>query len=218
MKRMKRILAILTVLAMVVTSVPNTFWVTAYADTDSGSTDTRVTDNITLDGWKQYFGEDDKNFNTRYSGHVWTDKSVTTDASVFNYATELADSGDKITINSEDTNNFLVSLSAMASSKAVSGETTAPTDTMIILDLSSSMYGGYDKDPSTVRTMLNAVNDSIAKLQALNEFNRVGVTIYYGDDDAYSNSDDSFSKVLLPLDRYTHISNKFLTATVSSGK
>jgi len=210
-----RILAYVLALMMVFTMTPLAGLGNSYAA--SGGADTRIADNTTLDGWQQYFGSDDKVFNTRYAGHVWTDKSVTTDDSAFGYAKELADNSGHITI-SDDENNFLVSLSAMAASKAVTGEATVPTDTMIILDLSSSMYSGSTKDPSTVRTMLDAVNDSISKLQALNELNRVGVTIYYGDDDAYTNSDDGFSKVLLPLDRYAHSSNKFLTATVSSGK
>ncbi len=215
MKRMKRILAILTVLAMVVTSVPNNFWATAYADADSP--DTRVADNTTLNSWQQYFGTDDDSFTTQYSGHVWTDKSVTVNAGEFGYATELADRGDKITINSEDENNFLVSLSAMASSKSVTGQDNKPTDTMIVLDLSSSMYNGSNRTTAAVKAMIDSVNNTIAQLQKLNVNNRVGVTIYYGGVDRNQSTAPSY-KLLLPLDRYVHSSDKYLRYTTSSGK
>ncbi len=217
MKSMKRILAILTVLAMVVTSVPNAFWTTAHAATDSGSTGTQIADDTTLDNWKMYFGNDDNNFNTQYAGHVWTDKSVTTDASKFDYATELADSNNKIAMN-DDQNNFLVSLSAMASSKSITGQDNKPTDTMIVLDMSSSMYvSSSERDPGPVTEMIKSVNSTIKQLQELNVNNRVGVTIYYGGPDLNQATKDSY-QVWLPLDRYKHKDNKFLVAETSGGK
>ncbi len=213
MKRAKRILAILTVLAMVVTSAPGVFFADAYA---AGDNDKRVADNTTLDGWKEYFGDDDNNFNTQYSGHVWTDKSVTTSADAFGYAKELADNKNTITINENDQNNFLVSLSAMASSKSIIGQDNKPTDTMIVLDLSSSMYGS-DKNPATVEAMVDSVNTTIKNLQALNVNNRVGVTIYYGGPDL-NQAPATCYQLWLPLDRYKHSNHKYLTVSKSNNK
>lgn len=210
----------LAVLALVVTSVPNMFWTTAHAANKSGDagTDTRVADGTTLDGWKEYFGESDSKFTTQYAGHVWTDKSVTTDATKFSYATELADSGDKIAFNGDDQNNFLVALSAMASSKSITGQDNKPTDTMIVLDMSSSMYkNSTDRIPGPVTQMIESVNETIKKLQELNVNNRVGVTVYYGGPDLNQAPKDSY-QVWLPLDRYKHAKNQFLVAKTSSGK
>ncbi len=217
MNRIKRMITMLVVLAMVVTSVPNMFWTAAKAANISGAAiDTRIADDTTLDGWKQYFGEDDNNFNTRHAGHVWTDKSVTTDASKFGYATELSDGSSKIALN-DDQNNFLVSLSAMASSKSVTGRNNKPTDTMIVLDMSSSMYNGSASDSKLVTEMIHSVNATIKQLQELNVNNRVGVTIYYGGPDLNQATKDSY-QVWLPLDRYKQEDNKFLAATISGGK
>jgi len=186
---------------------------TGTAIAEENTADTRIADPTTLDSWQDYFGDSDTDFTTRYAGHVWTDKSVMTDATALQYATELHGS-EKIRMNPDDKNNFLVALSAMSASEAITGESNQPTDTMLILDISSSMYPS--RDPSTVSTMVDAVNKTIRNLQALNEHNRVGVTIYYGDETAYKNSDSGFSKILLPLDRYKPVDGEFITITKSS--
>lgn len=170
----------------------------------SAAASDRVADPSTMDGWKEIFLPD--TLNTENAGKVWTDKSVFTDAAAF----------DGTGITQDDPNSFLVAMSAMASNMSVTGLSNTPTDTMMILDLSSSMYGGYDRDPSTVRTMLSAVNDSIEKLQNLNRNNRVGVVIYYGGKDR-NQSDATNSMVLLPLDRYTGTTT-YLKADVSGGR
>jgi len=223
MNRMKRIVTMLVALAMMVTSVSGVFSVTASAAPVSGGAenravaDTRITDATTLDGWEDYFGESDSNFSTRYSGHVWTDKSVTTDASEFGYATELSDSSNVIALN-EDQNNFLVSLSAMAASKSITGWDNKPTDTMIVLDMSSSMYkNSTDRVPGPVQKMISSVNKTIKQLQELNVNNRVGVTVYYGGPDLNQAGKNSY-QLWLPLGRYTHPNDKFLVANVSGGK
>ncbi len=223
MNGMKRIVTMLVALAMIVTSVSSVFCITAAAAPLSdgaesrAAVDTRITDDTTLDGWEQYFGDSDNSFNTRYTGHVWTDKSVTTDASKFAYATELADGSSKIALN-DDQNNFLVALSAMAASKSVTGMDNKPTDTMIVLDMSSSMYkDSTDRIPDTVVKMIDSVNKTIKQLQELNVNNRVGVTIYYGGPDLNQAPSNSY-QLWLPLDRYKHKSDKFLVAKVSGNK
>ena len=193
----KRLLSLILCLAMVLSLLPMT---TYAADTASN----RVADPSTMDSWKDLFLQNP--LNTNNAGAVWTDKSVFTDASAF--------AGSGITRDSD--NSFLVALSAMGANMSVTGLSNMPTDTMMILDLSSSMYNGFSRNPATVQTMLQAVNDSINRLQNLNPLNRVGVVIYYG----YINrlqSDASHSMVLLPLDRYSGNTN-YLKANVSGGK
>ncbi|MBR6577515.1 MAG: hypothetical protein IKK74_01080, partial [Clostridia bacterium] len=160
--------------------------------------ETKTADPSTMNDWVKYFNDS----TTEYAGGVWTDKSVFTDASAF--------TANGISMKAQE--DFLVALSTMASNKTVTGQASAPTDTMIVLDLSSSMYSEASGYASTVETMLNTVNDMIVKLQGLNEHNRVGVTIYFGHTtlgDAPANS----YQLWLPLDRYTHSSNTFLKVT-----
>lgn len=164
----------------------------------------KTADPSTMDGWKDLYLS--QPLNTENAGKVWTDKSVFTDASAFQ-GTGITQSGD---------NSFLVALSAMASNMTVTGISNVPTDTMMILDLSSSMYSGSSRDPSVVKLMLSSVNDTIDKLQKLNEHNRVGVVIYYGGQDR-NQSDASNSMVLLPLDRYSGTTT-YLKANVSSNR
>ncbi len=116
----------------------------------------------------------------------------------------------------KEENGFLVALSAMGSNMSVTGMSNIPTDTMMILDLSSSMYGGSKRTPDAVKTMVNSVNQTINDLQAINEHNRVGVVIYFGGPDR-NQSKSTTSLVLLPLDRYSGTTT-FLKTNVSSGK
>lgn len=165
-------------------------------------TDTRVSDPSTMNDWTMLYGE--QVLSTEFAGGVWTDKSVFTSVDAFeNTGIVWEASG----------NNFLVALSAIASTESVTGLASVPTDTMMVLDISSSMYP--QRNPATIQTMLNAVNESIANLQQLNENNRVGVVIYYGGQDR-NQSDASNSMVLLPLDRYTNANETFLVANVSN--
>ena len=184
---MKKTTAWLLAITMLLVSCP---LLTVPAAADDGYA--RVADPSTMDDWKTMFGEDV--LSTEYAGSVWTDKSVFTDASAFeNTGIALSDGGD----------NFLVALSAIASNTSVKGLTNIPTDVMLVLDLSSSMYRGKERDPSVVQTMLQSVNHVMEELFALNEYNRVGVTVYYGGGD-YLPSSAECARVLLPLNRYTY--------------
>ncbi|MBE6648568.1 MAG: hypothetical protein E7614_03500 [Ruminococcaceae bacterium] len=193
----KRALSFILVLCMLV-SVPQIVKQSALAESEY----TKIADDSTKDLWKTYFGSDV--LNTENAGSVWTDKSV------FTSADEFKDYG----ISLNDENGFLVALSVIASNKSVSGLSNVPTDTMIVLDLSSSMYPS--RDPATVNTMVDAVNNTITSLQSLNIHNRVGVSVYFGGSTLWESKADS-SKVLLPLDRYSHSENYFLKTTVSGG-
>ena len=195
----KRIISILICLALLMSYLP-----AMMAQAEQAQTDNRVADPSTMDGWKQFFLPDQ--LNTNNAGGVWTDKSVFTDASAF--------AGTGITQKGQD--SFLVALSAMGSNMTVTGVSNTPTDTMIILDLSSSMYNGSNRNPATIQTMLTSVNQSIDKLQKLNANNRVGVVVYFGGVDR-NQSDATNSMVLLPLDRYSGTTT-FLKANVSGGR
>ncbi len=163
-----------------------------------------VADPSTMEDWKEVFLA--QPISTENAGKVWTDKSVFTDASAF------AGTG----MTRKDPDSLLVALSAMGSNMSITGLSSTPTDTMMILDLSSSMYDGFDRNPATVQTMLTAVNQSIDQLQQLNRHNRVGVVIYYGGPNRNQSTADN-SMVLLPLDRYTG-SSTYLKANVSGGR
>ena len=197
-KGFKRVVSILLCLMLLANYLP------AGVLAEPSVEDSRVADPSTMDSWRQIFLPDP--LNTENAGSVWTDKSVFTDGSAF------AGTG----INRDDSNSFLVALSAMGSNMTVTGIANVPTDTVMILDLSSSMYNGSNRNPTTVQTMLTSVNQSIQKLQDLNPNNRVGVVVYYGGVDR-NQSDASNSMVLLPLDRYSG-TDTYLKANLKSGK
>ncbi len=196
-----RITSVLLTIAILLSIIPITIMTTSAASANGR----RVADPSTMDGWKQFFpitGD----ISTENAGGVWMDKSVFTDASAF------VASG----ITQKDPNGFLVALSTIASNMSVTGVANVPTDTIIVLDLSSSMYSGSQRNPDQVQIMLDSVNQSIDKLQNLNVNNRVGVVVYYGGQNRIQ-SDSSNSMVLLPLDRYQK-TDEYLTANVKSGK
>ncbi len=196
-----RLLSLLLCMALLASLLPAAMLFAGAASPE----DTRLADPSTMDGWKRFFLPDSREITTENAGGVWTDKSVFTDATAF--------SGTGITM--DETDSFLVALSAMGSNMSVSGLSNMPTDTMMILDLSSSMYNGFSRDPATVQTMLDSVNSSIVKLQELNIHNRVGVVVYYGGPDR-NQSNSTNSKVMLPLGRYSG-TTAYLKANVSGG-
>ncbi len=164
-----------------------------------------LTDNPTHNGWIDYFGVHDNSYSTEFAGGVWMDKSVFTEYTSTKGAHITAKNG-----------NMLGVLSAIGSSQAVTGRIYSPTDVMLILDMSSSMYSGSTKSPTTVQAMVNAVNNSIATLLSLNEFNRVGVTVYYGGATVTTQSNAGHGYVLMPLDRYTASNGTYITANINS--
>ncbi len=159
--------------------------------------DTRVTDPATMTDWQRWFGA--SVLNTENAGGVWGDKSVFTGVDAFNAALEdgVADYDIEMTENGQ---NFLVALSAIAANKSIVGYSALPTDTMLVLDLSNSMSN------TAMTNMIGAANAAMTKLLALNLHNRVGVVVYSGDSNGNGNSAshlDRSATVLLPIDRYT---------------
>ncbi len=182
------------------------------------NTDRQKSDPVTVNDWKYYLPSDKGDFDTEYAGGIINDKSVTT--TVVTYKNEDGVTG-TITANEDE---FLVGLSTMGSTQTVSGVKSAPTDVMFILDMSSSMYGGgstsaAERHTRNVQPMVDALNKTIANLNYLNEYNRIGVVIYYGYSNVITQSDNTHSFVLMPLDRYTAgSSGTFLTVDTTGSK
>ncbi len=177
----KRIVSLIMVAVMLFSLFPaSAFAVVADPAQLSGN---MVADPDTLDGWKDYFGlRTDANgnsfYSTEYAGAVWSDKSVLTQVPGAFPAS--------VTLGKD---NFLVALSALASNSEIVGYSSIPTDTILVLDMSSSMNNANAIDDLAV-----AANNAIKALYAENRNNRVGIVQYSGDDD---------TNVLMPLDRYT---------------
>lgn len=161
-----------------------------------GGNITRVSDPATVNDWTAFFDPNAKD--TTWVGGVWSDKSVFTSVKEYTDATDEADDDINLTLSE---NNFLVSLSTIASSKSVEGYSTLPTDTILVLDLSGSMNVNQGTDPYV--TMVSAANDAIDKLLNLNANNRVGVIDYSGNGNVNDPAYASSANVILPLGRYT---------------
>lgn len=156
---------------------------TARAEEATGPIISKVADPATVNAWKNHFSMTD----TGNAGGIWTDKSVFTDTAAYIAATdEVENAAAEAGLAMRDPNNFLVALSAIASSKSIKGYSNIPTDTILVLDVSGSMANSDSDDD-----MVNAANMAIDTLLKLNEHNRVGVVLY-------SNS----SVTMLPLERY----------------
>ncbi len=153
------------------------------------TTPTLTHDAVTVDNWEDLFPSN----STKNAGGVWTDKSVVSGAD---------DTLDAIRGQKADAGEFLVGLSAVGSALDLHEGSSTPTDTVFVLDSSSSMDG-------SPRTELNtAVNAAIDKLMSLNPLNRVAVVYYSGS-----------ATTLLELGHYTQTSssypanNKYITVT-----
>jgi len=188
----KRLLALLLCVAMIAVYLPSMAMNVSAADEIN-----KVADPSTMNDWENFFGPN--KLSTEFAGGVWTDKSVFTDASAFSGVTM------------DDANSFLVAMSAIAASKKVEGQSSSPTDTMLVLDLSNSM-----DTIGAIPDMVDAANASIAKLLGMNSYNRVGVVLYSGNSQQGNASSDT-ATVILPLARYkANSSGKYLDYTGST--
>ena len=192
----KRILSFVLASALIVSLIQGRpFAQTVSAAT--GSTLERVADQESIDYWKGYFSNGDYDSNvwsskisTQNAGAIWTDKSVfvpNSTITIDGVNVPIADTGD----------NFLISMSVMASNKTVRGYEYIPTSTMLVLDVSASMGNGYNGN-SSWDEMVEAANKAIDTLLNLNKNNHVGVVLYSGNTQEGS-SNLSHSTLLLPL-------------------
>ena len=182
-KLTKKIVSIFLSVVLLMSCLPISVWAAPVA-TNSSS----VADPKTLNGWETWFPEG----SSRAAGSIFLDKSVYTASEALSddYFRDI-----RTSLSFENDNfgneNFLVALSALGSNSEVLGYSHNPTDTILVLDASTSMGTG-EEATSSIDDMVYGANEAIKRLISLNNYNRVGVVIYNGT-----------SSVLLPLDRYT---------------
>lgn len=176
----RRLLALILSLSLLVGLMP----VAAMAVGEGAGTDSTVADTSTLTSWESVFGKNGA-LSTKDIGRIWTDKTVSTDN-----VTLSGDIGPDVTIDKEMDADFLVGLSALGSAAKITGETSIPTDTMIVLDVSPKMQTSVD-------AMLTAANAALKSLLESNPNNRVGVVTY-----------DNTAAVILPLGTYLNYSGE----------
>ncbi len=194
----KRFLSVFLCIALMVTYFP----LSATAVSASDDRISRLSDPSTMDSWRDFFLPDGK-ISTENAGGVWMDKSVFTDNS------EFADTG----ITMDNSNAFLVALSAMATNMTVTGMSHVPTDTMLVLDVSGSMGSG---DNDVAEDLVEAANTSIFSLFSTNSLSRVGVVLYSGPTTQGGAASADDAVLLLPLGRYkTGADGKYLVYTES---
>lgn len=191
MPKYKKVLSVFMAVVILIGMLP-TFVFNASA---AASNITKTSDSSTVNDWRIFFDPNVKD--TTWAGAVWSDKSVF--KSVKDYTDATNESDDNLNLSIGE-NNFLVSLSAIASSKSIEGYSTLPTDTILVLDLSGSMNVDEGTDPYV--TMVSSANNAIDKLLSLNANNRVGVVAYSGNT-SFGDSGTGTATVILPLGRYT---------------
>lgn len=176
------VLATILVVAMVIGLIPNETAQVIAAD--------KTADLSTVTKYTQSLGD---NASTEYAGRIWTDKTVYSDDSV---SLQVYGGG---TETIENTSDFLVGFSALATSQSISGEEQAPIDVVFIIDISGSMSNSDSNMTnsagdtySRIKYTVDAVNNAIDDLMALNDYTRVAVVGF-----------SSSAVTLLPLDRYT---------------
>ena len=186
----------------------------AYADDlpatrDAGATAGAARKDVDGDTRYTYTGDDGSGVlgdetSTRYSGRVWTDKTVTKTGQTF---TNRNDPQDGTTVTVDNDSDFLVTYSALATTTRYVED--HPTDTVFVLDFSESMVqamdGSYilgqgrEKDYTRISEtrmalMLQALDSAIAALSGDNSSNRVGIVVFYG-----NNIGNQTGRVMLPL-------------------
>ena len=212
----KKAISLLLCMAMILTYLPLSMLTVAGASQPlnivSGS---KKVDVSTINGWEQYFGPD--KMDTEFSGAVWTDISLFS-----------SPNSNLPGITMVDQDNFLVVMSAIAANMSITGHTSAPTDTMLVLDVSGSMvddtyevgtirgnYNNYQTvngiDMSLIEAMIDATNATIDQLMKQNSNNRVGVVLYSGNTASNQAANSNSATVVLPLDRYTGINGRYLS-------
>ncbi len=191
-----KLLSIILCIALLVAYIPAAIFTTSAAEVPTN----KVADPSTMDTWKNFFLPENGDLSTENAGGVWTNKSVFTDASAF----------PGITLDSP--NSFLVALSAIASNMTVTGMSSVPTDTMLVLDVSGSMNDNQNNN-DVAEELVEAANASTHTLLTANKHNRVGIILYS------SGSNGSAAVVLLPLGRYTTgTDNQYVNYTVTGNR
>lgn len=206
---LRRLTALALAAAMAVGPVPTGTFAAEPTGLTAGQVVTED-DPETLGRHEEIYGD-----NTLNSGKVTVGKSVTdlkaddTSTATLDLSSEAA--GAVWTADDlEDVNNFLVTVTQTAQVHGVSSEIPVPLDVVFVLDTSGSMRQPYDGTFADSRAYdaVNAVNDAIETLMAINENNRVSVVAFSGHNSDWSNenstsADNDAANVLSPLAHYT---------------
>lgn len=180
------LVAITLVAAMVIGLAPNSTTLAAEYLSDVNTT-TKYADSL---------GD---NASTEYAGRIWTDKSVFEEDAVF-----TGYSGSSQTIEKGE-DDFLISLSALATSQSISGQAQTPLDVVFVIDMSGSMrQNRMDDNRTRMANMMDALNASVEALLETSPQTRIGVVAFSGE--AYT---------LLELDHYTKLNNQKIFSTNS---
>lgn len=141
----------------------------------------RLADEDTSRKYDESLGD---NNSTRYAGRVWNDKTVSSGDMTFT-GTTSAGQGSTYTVK-RGNSDFLVTYSTLATSQTVIGQ--HPTDTVFILDFSTSMTWGYStrhesvaQSQSRIQAMVESVNSAIDTLVHANGQNRIGIAVFNGE-------------------------------------
>lgn len=195
----------------------------AYADDLPATRDTGATAGAArvADGDTRYTYTGDKGSgvlgdetSTRYSGRVWTDKTVTTTDQTFKDPND-SESQPTTPVIVKNDSDFLITYSALATSTETVRQ--RPTDTVFVLDFSMTMGQRMDGseinadwdqvDQTRMYVMLNALEDAMQDLKEANNSNRIGIVVFVGN----LNDNKQSQRVLLPLTPVT----EFTTPTPS---
>ena len=191
-----RIVSTLLTIALLLSMIP----FVVMTGTAAGTNTVLKADPSSMMYWRNLFPTTGE-LSTENAGGVWMDKSVFTDASAFQ----------SLGITKDRTDSFLVALSSIASNMNITGMSSVPSDSMLILDVSGSMNDG---DNDVCEELVEAANQSIHTLLSSNKHNRVGVVLYSGSSGSSTNYTTA-AMLLLPLGRYaTGADNEYLTYTV----
>lgn len=207
----KRVFSLVLCMVLVASYLPTGILPAVAVGNNTALDIVKVADPNTMDDWHTYFGTD-ASFNTEFAGAVWTDKSVFTDATAFSNISKDSQ-GNDVSITMTDPNDMLIALSAMGSNMTITGQSSVPTDTMLVLDVSGSMNDGNN---DVAAELTEAANATIHELLTSNANNRVGVVLYSGPQSQNGAASNSDAVLLLPLGRYTTGSdNRYVAYTVT---
>lgn len=217
-KLTKKLMSIFLCVALLITYIP----LAARGASVGSNPYARETDPHTLDQWKNYFGVQQNHpqnvaLSTDYAGAVWTDKSVFLPGNIPAELTRAKYNGKTFSVN-DTGDNFLVALSAISSNKQITGYSTIPTDTVLVLDMSSSMRSNDDNGQSAVDELVTAANSAIDRLLKLNKNNRIGVVLYAGNVNQSFSVADGATETILPLDIYNIKQNGEYLVSIDYGR
>ncbi len=187
-KLTRRIISGVLAFSMIATTALTNVGITAWAS--EGPNYTKAADDPTNNEYTD--GKMDITDNSKNSGRIWTDKTVTSKGSTNTQFTET--------------------LSALGSSLQYKGG--VPSDTVIVFDNSASMYTNDAKptneDDTRIKKTIEAINTAIRDLVKANAKNRVAVVAFA--------EDNSTARTILPLQHYDVRDTEYLHANFSKNK